>query len=93
MTHHEHSAGPDRSEGSFLTSRAGLVAIGFLAVIGVLMFTEHRAHALGALFWLLPFACLFMHMFMHGGHGGHGSHGGHGRREENDQQGRKESRT
>lgn len=65
---------PDQghSEGSFLTSRAGVVLLGFLAIAGVLMFTEHRAHVLGALIWLLPFACLFMHMFMHGGHGGHG---------------------
>jgi hypothetical protein len=65
---HDHG----HSEGSFLTSRAGLVLIGFLAIAGVLMFTEHRAHVLGALLWLLPLACLFMHLFMHGGHGGHG---------------------
>jgi hypothetical protein len=60
--------------GSFLTSRAGLVLIAFLAIGGLLLFTEHQAHVLGALFYLLPFACVFMHMFMHGGHGRHGSH-------------------
>lgn len=50
--------------------------IGFIIIAGALLFTEHRAHVLGALFWLLPFACIFMHMFMHGGHGGHGGHEG-----------------
>ena len=55
--------------GSFLTSRAGVVLCGFLVIIGILMFTEHRAHVLGALPYLLLLACPFMHFFMHGGHG------------------------
>ena len=64
-------------QGSFLASRAGFVLLGFLAVAVFLLFTEHRAHVLGAALWLLPLACIFMHMFMHGGHGHrHGSHGG-----------------
>jgi Protein of unknown function (DUF2933) len=75
MSMHDHSSheGP---QGSFLTSRTGLVLLGFLAIGGFLLFTEHRAHVLGAVFWLLPFACIFMHMIMHGGHGrgGHGTH-------------------
>ncbi|RWM25170.1 DUF2933 domain-containing protein [Mesorhizobium sp.] len=75
MSTHDHSD-HDHSQGSFLTSRAGLVLLGFLAIGGFLLFTEHRAHVLGALFYLLPFACIFMHFFMHGGHG-HGGHGGH----------------
>jgi hypothetical protein len=73
---HDHLRHRDDSRGcsqdSFLTSRACLVLLGFLVIVGVLLFTEHRAHILGALFWLLPFACLLMHMFMHGGHGDHG---------------------
>ena len=77
MPLHDHSSHRDEPQGGFLTSRAGLVLIGFLIVVGALLFTEHRAHVLGALIWLLPFACLFMHMFMHGGHGGHGGHGSH----------------
>lgn len=77
--HSQHRAGP---QGRFLTSRAGLVLLGFLALGGFLLFTEHRAHVLGALFWLLPFVCLFMHMFMHGGHGRHGGHGSHDQRTE-----------
>lgn len=61
---------------SFFTSRAGLVTLGFLAIGGALLFTEHRAHVLGALPYLLLLACPFMHFFMHGGHGGHHHHHG-----------------
>ncbi|GIK80614.1 MAG: DUF2933 domain-containing protein [Xanthobacteraceae bacterium] len=59
-------------QGGFLTSRAGLALLVFLAVAGLLLLTEHRAHVIGAAFWLLPLVCIAMHMFMHGGHGGHG---------------------
>jgi hypothetical protein len=69
---HSHHEGP---QGSFLTSRAGLVLIGFLIIAGALLFTEHRAHVLGVLIWLPLLACPLMHFFMHGGHGGHGGHG------------------
>jgi hypothetical protein len=61
--------------GSFLTSRAGLVFIGFAVIAGALLFTEHRAHVLGLLIWLPLLACPLMHLFMHHGHGGHGGHG------------------
>ena len=74
MSLHEHSDDHKRPRGSFLTSRAGLVLIGFLIIAGALLFTEHRAHVLGALIWLPLLACLFMHFFMHGGHGGHAGH-------------------
>ena len=59
---------------SFLFSRVGLVLIGFMIVAGALLFTEHRAHVLGALVWLPLLACPLMHLFMHGGYGGHGHH-------------------
>lgn len=77
MSMHEHSDHQDRPQGSFLSSRAGLVLIGFLIIGGALLFTEHRAHVLGLLIWLPLLACPLMHIFMHGGHGGHGSHAGH----------------
>ena len=75
MSMHDHST-YERQHDPFLMSRAGLVLLGFLLIGGFLLFTEHRAHVLGALFYLLPFACMFMHLFMHGGHG----HRGHGTR-------------
>ena len=77
MSVHDHSDHQDAPRGSFLTSRAGLVLLGFLVIGGALLFTEHRAHVLGALIWLPLLLCPLMHIFMHGGHGGHGSHGGH----------------
>ena len=54
--------------------KAGMVLLGFLAITGALLFTEHRAHVLGLLVWLPLLACPLMHFFMHGGHGHH--HGG-----------------
>lgn len=62
----------------FLFSRSGLAMLGFLAVGGYFLWTEHRAHTIAALPWLLIGGCLVMHLFMHGGHGGHGGNGGHG---------------
>ena len=76
MSLHDHSHHPDEPGKSFLFSRAGFVLIGFLIIAGALLFTEHRAHVLGALIWLPLLACPLMHFFMHGGHG----HGGHGAR-------------
>jgi hypothetical protein len=59
-THADHSA-----------SRGKWVFIGFAAIAVFLLFTEHRAHLLGALPWLFLAACPLMHMFHHGGHGHH----------------------
>ena len=77
MSPQDHSSHRTPQQASFLTSRAGLVFIGFLAIVGTLLFTEHRAHVLGVLIWLLVLACPLLHMFMHGGHGGHDEHAGH----------------
>jgi hypothetical protein len=43
----DHSA-QDQPQGGFLTSRSWLVMLGFLVIIGALLFTEHRAHVLMA---------------------------------------------
>ena len=83
MSMHHHSVDRDQPQGSFLTSRAGLV------IGSALLFTEHRAHVLGVLIWLPLLACPLMHIFMHGGHGGYGGHGG---RAEQDQPRRDRSR-
>lgn len=46
---------------------------GFLAVAAFFLLTEHQAHVLGALPYLLLLACPLMHFLGHGhGHGGHG---------------------
>ena len=76
MSMHDHSEHVGHGQGSFLTSRGGLVMLGFLIIGGALLFTEHRAHVLGALIWLPLLACPLMHVFMHHGHGEHGGHGG-----------------
>jgi hypothetical protein len=57
---------------SWWASPVGIVTLGFLGVAGYFLITEHTAHVLGALPWLLLAACPVMHLFMH-----HGQHGGH----------------
>lgn len=77
MSLHDHAEHDSQRQGNFFTSRAGLVLLGFLLISGALLFTEHRAHVLGALIFLPLLLCPLMHLFMHGGHGGHGGHEGH----------------
>jgi hypothetical protein len=60
-------------------TRSGIVLLGFLAVAGFYLVTEHTAHVLGALPFLLLLSCPLMHLFMHHGHGGHSNHSCHGR--------------
>lgn len=45
-----------------------------LGVAAFFLWTEHRAHLLGALPYVLLALCPLMHFFMHRGHGGHGRH-------------------
>jgi hypothetical protein len=45
----------------------------FLGFIAYFLITEHWAHIVPFLPWLILAACPLMHLFMHGGHG----HGGH----------------
>lgn len=58
------------------------VLIAFLAIAAFFLFSEHRAHLLGALPFLLLLACPLMHLFMHHGHGAHGGHDEHAGRSE-----------
>ena len=58
---------------AFLGSRGGVAMLVVAAVGGYLLFTEHRAHVLGFLPYVLLLACPLMHVFMHRGH----HHGGH----------------
>lgn len=68
-SHEKHDTPP-----SFWSSRhaLGLVVIG--GVAGYFLLTEHLAHVVGALPYLLLLACPLMHVFMHGGHGHHHGH-------------------
>lgn len=52
-------------------TRRGIVLAGFLAIAGFFLITEHTAHVLGALPYLLLASCLLMHVFMHHGHPPH----------------------
>lgn len=66
---HSHQTGD--TEQSVLR-KYPIILIGFLLVIGYFLLTEHRAHIIPFLPWLLLAACPLMHVFMHGGH----DHGG-----------------
>ncbi len=58
---------------SFWRSPAGLTLLVAFAVGGFYLVTEHTAHLLGVLPYLIFLACPLMHVFMHRGH----HHGGH----------------
>lgn len=77
MTFSDHSNPGGAQRGGPRSFRIGLVLFSFLVIAGALMFTEHRAHVLGALIYLPLLLCPLMHLFMHGGHGGHRHHGDH----------------
>ncbi len=51
-------------------SRSKIALLGFAAAAGFFLLSEHRAHTLEWLPWLILLACPLMHVFMHGGHGG-----------------------
>jgi hypothetical protein len=60
----------DEHETHYL-SKGRWVFYGFLALAGVLLLTEHRAHLLGFWPFLILLACPLLHYFMHGKHGNH----------------------
>jgi hypothetical protein len=68
---YDHPDADEWSWGRFLASLPGLVLIGFLAIGGVYLWMEHRAHLLGVLVFLPLLLCPLMHLFMHHGHGEH----------------------
>lgn len=63
---HQH----DRSRHT--SRRSQWVLAGFLLIAAFFLWTEHRAHLLGVLPYLLLAACPLMHLFHHG-HGHHGA--------------------
>ena len=70
-----------RDEHPPMTGRSKIAWIVFAAIAAFYLLTEHRAHLLGVLPFLLLLACPLMHLFMHGGHG-HGAHREHTKRGE-----------
>ena len=61
---HHHEAQPAESHGV-----RRWVFWGFLLVAGYFLITEHRAHVVPYLPFLLLLACPVMHLFHHRGHG------------------------
>jgi hypothetical protein len=64
-SHNERQGNESRS---LWRSRTGLALLGFIAIAGFFLFTEHRAHLLGALPFVLLALCPLLHLFGHGGH-------------------------
>ena len=63
---------PDQASTKGKEWRAGLALLGFLAIAGFFLLSEHRAHALGILPYVLLLLCPLLHLFGHGGQG-HGA--------------------
>lgn len=49
-------------------SRNRLALSGFAVIAAFFLLSEHRAHAVDWLPWLILLACPLLHLFMHGGH-------------------------
>lgn len=78
------------SKRSFWMTPNGLAAMGLIGAVLYFLLTEHRAHFIQALPYLILLLCPLMHFFMHRGHGGHGAEDGnheHGRIERNREEG------
>ena len=66
----------DASENNGRPNRRGTWMLwGFVAVAAYFLWTEHQAHVIQYLPFLMLLACPLMHLFHHGGHGRHGGHG------------------
>ena len=77
MAPHEHSQQHEqRRQHAGEGSRRTWVLIGFLAIAAYFLFSEHRAHFIYYLPFLLLLACPLLHMFH-----GHGRRGEHGQKE------------
>lgn len=67
----------DRNTGDTQKRKINLVMWIFLGFIAYFLITEHWAHVVPYLPWLILLACPLLHVFMHGGHGHGSDHGSH----------------
>lgn len=72
MDHDSHT-GHGVDAPNFWRSRNGIALCVFGSIAAFYLLTEHTAHVLGALPYLILLACPLMHKFMHHGH--HHDHG------------------
>ena len=63
---HEHSIA---NRSARLGAISKIAFLGFAAIAGYFLVTEHRAHLFGILPFLLLAACPLLHVFHHRGHG------------------------
>jgi hypothetical protein len=59
---------PANPKAPWWRSRSVWAFLGFFAITGFFLFTEHQAHLLGALPFILLALCPLLHIFGHGGH-------------------------
>jgi len=71
---HEHDTDHDQRK------RQNIALWVFMAIVLYFLVTEHGAHIVPYLPYVLLMACPLMHLFMHGGPGGHGHDGDGGHR-------------
>ena len=81
MTNPDHTlhleAHETQEHGAAKYLRRGRWMFWIFAIIGAwFLITEHKAHVVAALPFLILLACPLMHFFMHGGHGDRGGHDG-----------------
>ena len=73
------------NESGFRGRTSRWVFLGFVLIAGYFLLTEHRAHVVQFLPFVLLLACPLLHIFH--GHGGHGGHGGGDKRDKTERPG------
>ena len=71
----------DQSTSPWWRNRSKLPFAVFLGIGAYFLWTEHEAHVIEFLPWILVLSCVGMHLFMHGGHGAGHDHDHKGDRE------------
>ena len=64
------------TRGNYWSTPHGAAVIFMIFAVSYFLWTEHRAHVIEALPWVIVRICPLMHVFMHRGHGHHGSDDG-----------------